>query len=413
MEWATCIAVIYSITDQDSFITATTLLEDINNYLCYKNTKNTPTPNLAVIGNKKDLDHLREVSNKQGKSLAKKHGAGFWEVSASDDYHSTFGPLNSLIVESYLSVITLKNTDTNASTSAPGSLKKQGENGKLNTTKNEICEYDSIDSDCDDEMTSPTTKWPLETRKMRTNYTTDRKKLELKLDENGNGSRRVKKVSVGKLSLDNFLVADTNNNYNLDTPDPRNETLFEEPQRTSSWSKKDKKRSSIRRGSEKKNNSKENNNQSSLKKSHSYSDLASWEKEQTTEEEPPKNESRVQKLAKEIDDNNGYKERTGADAAFATPGAMLSPGKTAETSSFTKISSFQTQEQVKSPRIRKERRKTTGLVVLNETTDTEFNFPKSPDTERGPMKFKRAEKKSVRRKISSIFRGPKIVVETQ
>lgn len=415
MEWATCIAVIYSITDRASFTMATTMLEDIIAYQCYRNTKNLTPPCLAVIANKRDLEHLREIPNHEGKSLAKKHGAGFWEVSASEDYHSTFGPLNSLIVESYLNVLTVKNTDKNSSTSAPGSLK--GHDAPRISRQNDIFTFDNVDIDCEEDLSSPTTNWPLEKRKMRTNFTTDRKRLELKLDEN----KRVKKVSVGKLSLDNFLITDNddnnNNNYNTDSPDWRNEDILyeEQPVRTSSWSKKDKKRSSIRKSSDKKGVSRNRSQPgSSLQKSHSYSDLVSWEKEQGTEGTPEENATRVQALAQEIDDNNGYKERSGTDAAFATPNAMLSPEKSTETSSFTKISSFQSNEPAKSPRIRKERRKTTGLMVLNETspTDNEFNFPRSPDTDRGPSKFKRGEKKSVRRKISSIFR-PKIVVETQ
>ena len=42
-----------------------------------------------IIGNKKDLHHLRQVTNEQGKKLAEKYCCPFYEISASEGYHET------------------------------------------------------------------------------------------------------------------------------------------------------------------------------------------------------------------------------------------------------------------------------------------------------------------------------------
>ena len=60
------------------------------------------SPSIALIGNKCDLEHLRNVKHKDGKQLAEKYGAKFWETSASESYDSLSSPLTSLIVNSYL-----------------------------------------------------------------------------------------------------------------------------------------------------------------------------------------------------------------------------------------------------------------------------------------------------------------------
>ena len=60
---------------------------------------------MALLGNKKDLSHYREIPKEEGKSTAEKYGANFWELSVANDSHAADGPLNSLIIESYLKIM--------------------------------------------------------------------------------------------------------------------------------------------------------------------------------------------------------------------------------------------------------------------------------------------------------------------
>ena len=85
-----------------SFARASKLLDDIDKSVRENINSNTDFPSLALIGNKCDLEHLRKVKEAEGQRLAAKHGATFWEASASEDYYSTFRPLTSLIIKSFL-----------------------------------------------------------------------------------------------------------------------------------------------------------------------------------------------------------------------------------------------------------------------------------------------------------------------
>ena len=96
---------IYSINDIGSFVAASKLLQEIDASLKNTHVNRNETernPDIALIGNKSDLEHLRHVQHKDGKKLADKYGAGFWETSASESYDSLSRPLTSLIVNSFL-----------------------------------------------------------------------------------------------------------------------------------------------------------------------------------------------------------------------------------------------------------------------------------------------------------------------
>lgn len=62
----------------------------------------TPSPTLAILANKNDISHRREVTNEEGRHLALKFAASFYEVSAAHNYENIFDPLNTLIIQDYL-----------------------------------------------------------------------------------------------------------------------------------------------------------------------------------------------------------------------------------------------------------------------------------------------------------------------
>ncbi|XP_067625051.1 ras-related and estrogen-regulated growth inhibitor-like protein [Eurosta solidaginis] len=74
--WADACMVIYNITERASFEYATKCLGEI------KALQNGPSAYL--IGNKADLDHLREVPEKEGAALSAAHAIGFCEVSVAE-----------------------------------------------------------------------------------------------------------------------------------------------------------------------------------------------------------------------------------------------------------------------------------------------------------------------------------------
>ena len=431
---------------------------------------------VGLLANKRDLAHLREVSTKQGKALARKHGSNFWEVSAADDYYSTHGPLNSMVVEAFLNTLTLKAVSGNSSSkssslivSPPTNLRSLAAVDETTSMNDNGTLMINPNLENDDEalfkITSPSTPSfrytanPFDFKNTNTNNSSDkpksskdRKKLELKLSNNSNGndqkSKPVKKVSVGKLSLDSYLL-DTNNN----SPDSLNVSTDEDPVRSSSWSKKDKKRYSIRRSENKKDKAKakdreaannketkelppttttttkttteigvdENNTHSHANvtlRCHSCSDIKKWEKEGTPEREGDEDN---------ISSNNNSVISGEKQPETSSYNGSLAPNTEKQyTNSFTRLSTYSSQEggtggdqlgPLRSPRTRKERRKTTGLTLKTavEADEMAVSSPtKSPDIvgQELPSRFKRSEKKSVRRKISSIFRGPKLTIET-
>ncbi|XP_017466501.1 PREDICTED: ras-related and estrogen-regulated growth inhibitor-like protein [Rhagoletis zephyria] len=74
--WADACMVVYNITERKSFGYASKCLGEI------KALQNGPSAYL--IGNKADLDHLREIPEKEGAALAAAHSIGFCEVSVAE-----------------------------------------------------------------------------------------------------------------------------------------------------------------------------------------------------------------------------------------------------------------------------------------------------------------------------------------
>eukprot|EP00111_Clytia_hemisphaerica_P023358 TCONS_00068771-protein len=385
IHWASCVAVIYSISDKNSFNVASALLEEINFIYNSKNYKQNGPKSIGLIGNKKDLNHLREVSLREAKELANKHGANFWEVSASDDFHSTHAPLNSMVVEAYLNNLTLKTVK--GGLVSPGSHVK----GLDENIRNELISNQSIESDEGGLQPSTPFKIPMNpfdfSSEKRKSFK-DRKKLDLKLNQLK--SESLKKISMGRTSLDNDNF-DSNNNTNSNSPDTMSlSTDNDEPIRTSSWSKKDKKRKEKSKESKELKELKEmkltemngvgheeiEQKKSNLQRCHSLTDLKSLEKEHHCEGVDSENKEDIEPHDVEDDKLTD----------------LISPSSKI-TSSFSRLSSYSAGSGVpiKSPRPRKERRKTTGLTMTPEHIETDLASPRSPEPPREQSRFKRAE----------------------
>lgn len=97
--WSSTIVVVYSIIQRSTFVTAAVILEEAK-----RMARNTTMPTIAIFANKHDLCHHREVSTDEGRNLALKYGASFYEVSAAADYDNVFIPINTLIIQAYINI---------------------------------------------------------------------------------------------------------------------------------------------------------------------------------------------------------------------------------------------------------------------------------------------------------------------
>ena len=94
---------IYSIKDKDSFST-------INNWITEIKTKANEDVVVFLIGNKCDLDKDREVSKKDGETLAEKYKIPFYESSAKLDVNvkNVFEELAQMVVDNSGNVVESK-----------------------------------------------------------------------------------------------------------------------------------------------------------------------------------------------------------------------------------------------------------------------------------------------------------------
>uniref|UniRef100_H2LZJ4 small monomeric GTPase n=1 Tax=Oryzias latipes TaxID=8090 RepID=H2LZJ4_ORYLA len=79
MRWGDGFIIVYDITDRGSFEDVAplrSLLEEV------KKPKNVP---LVLVGNKSDLDHVRQVATEEGERLAAEMACAFYECSACAD----------------------------------------------------------------------------------------------------------------------------------------------------------------------------------------------------------------------------------------------------------------------------------------------------------------------------------------
>jgi GTPase SAR1 family protein len=82
--------IVYDLTNQYSFDRVLTWVEAVDNA---NSTAAEPIPKL-LVGNKVDLDHLRQVSFKAGNEMAKRINAVFVETSAKDSLNVDLAFLN-------------------------------------------------------------------------------------------------------------------------------------------------------------------------------------------------------------------------------------------------------------------------------------------------------------------------------
>lgn len=78
VKWGESFLLVYSIDDRDSFEQIPSIKMYIDDI---KGTKSSPC---IIIGNKADLDHIREVKQEEGEALAEELCCSFFECSASD-----------------------------------------------------------------------------------------------------------------------------------------------------------------------------------------------------------------------------------------------------------------------------------------------------------------------------------------
>lgn len=92
IQWADAVLIVYSIVDRSSYEYATRSLANL------KSLQNAPSAYL--VANKADLDHLREVSETEGASLAASHGIGFCEVSVAENSPNLYKAFERLLTDS-------------------------------------------------------------------------------------------------------------------------------------------------------------------------------------------------------------------------------------------------------------------------------------------------------------------------
>ncbi|XP_049771736.1 ras-related and estrogen-regulated growth inhibitor-like [Schistocerca cancellata] len=89
VEWSDACVLVYSVTDRRSFDYSQQVLQQLSQ-------AGKPT---ALIANKADLDHLRQVTEEEGRRAASDGGFAFYEVSAVDDTAGLYQAFDSLLAE--------------------------------------------------------------------------------------------------------------------------------------------------------------------------------------------------------------------------------------------------------------------------------------------------------------------------
>ncbi|XP_055386583.1 ras-related and estrogen-regulated growth inhibitor-like protein [Condylostylus longicornis] len=92
IQWADACMIVYSITDRSSFEYASRSLAEL------KSIQNAPLAYL--IANKCELDHLREVNETEGASLAATHSIGFCEISVAENSPNLYKAFEKLLIDS-------------------------------------------------------------------------------------------------------------------------------------------------------------------------------------------------------------------------------------------------------------------------------------------------------------------------
>ncbi|XP_078000246.1 ras-related and estrogen-regulated growth inhibitor-like [Glandiceps talaboti] len=93
LKWGDAFVIVYNICDIRSFEVVETQIQYI------QKLKSPCSVPIAIIGNKKDLQHHRQVSAEDGQLLAEEYGCHFFEVTARGGCHGVTQSFTSLIHE--------------------------------------------------------------------------------------------------------------------------------------------------------------------------------------------------------------------------------------------------------------------------------------------------------------------------
>uniref|UniRef100_A0AAQ4PY64 small monomeric GTPase n=1 Tax=Gasterosteus aculeatus aculeatus TaxID=481459 RepID=A0AAQ4PY64_GASAC len=96
VDWADGFVVVYNISDRTSFIDAEDILRQIREARV-DNCKGEVDVPVCLLGNKRDLCHARQVSEDEGRCLARGSRCHFQEVSAAESYQDIAGLFTQLI----------------------------------------------------------------------------------------------------------------------------------------------------------------------------------------------------------------------------------------------------------------------------------------------------------------------------
>ncbi|XP_072937199.1 ras-related and estrogen-regulated growth inhibitor-like protein isoform X1 [Epargyreus clarus] len=104
IQWADACLLVYSVTDRSSFEYATEVLTALkrtppNSSPSHGPASTTSSMPLALLGNKTDLDHLRQVPTKEGQAVSASHGASFSEASVADNSGDLYRCVDRLLAE--------------------------------------------------------------------------------------------------------------------------------------------------------------------------------------------------------------------------------------------------------------------------------------------------------------------------
>lgn len=393
---------------------------------------NRLAPSIALLGNKADLEHLRKVGEEDGRNLAEKHGAEFYEVSASEDYSSTSTPLNSLIVESFLNV---KNSRSATPSSDKGSPASSGnetkrlslinveEIAKLLRRKSEPIydadivksinsfesHYNGKDNEDGNNLASNNNNSPLVNTIKRRRRHLNKRHSEKSLKKMSPPSSSTPSTPTSPTPPNGLVNNQLATNITIEVTDTASDGIpspGREHSRSQSWSKNDKKRVIHRKTTEEKVST-------SMPKSRSFSDLKTLVKDDV--EEPRRIvtcKSAVLLTTDDIDDNNIEDDKLNDKENITSGRLVKSPSQSS-------ISKFMSVENSKNywNKLKKDKRKMLTLS-LEQVYDANHLPVKIADAgEKSPINgnfngLRHMGKLSVRRKISSMFRPRSIVGES-
>ncbi|XP_054724491.1 ras-related and estrogen-regulated growth inhibitor-like protein [Uloborus diversus] len=103
LDWCSAFVVVYSVASKSSFLVAAD---------CLRNLTSRGLP-VLLLANKKDLEHAREVSSEEGRTIASELGdVLFAEVSAAEDYAEVADAFRILLNDACISISKCSNSNS-------------------------------------------------------------------------------------------------------------------------------------------------------------------------------------------------------------------------------------------------------------------------------------------------------------